>query len=198
MSKRAYCSRCEYPQVTCVCEAIESIEVPHRIIILQHPSEVGHAKGTVRLIRLAIPTAEVYVGERPEDFIEAQESISSSASPVFLIFPDNSGGKFLQDEQPSQVAPGHKISATLVLIDGTWRKAKKILALNEWLQQLPRLTIQPEAPSEYRIRSSRIENSLSTLEALAYTLEQLQDINTEPLYKLFRFMQQQQLKFKSS
>lgn len=200
MRKRAYCTHCEYPLVTCVCSAIELMPVSSRIIILQHPSEVGHAKGTVRLIRLVIPTVEVFVGESAQDFTECRESITSSEGNVYLLYPENSEESELtltqgcnQSRSTSELS---ELQATLVLIDGTWRKAKKILALNEWLHDMPKLTIKPQQTSQYYIRSSNIENGLSTIEALAIALQQIEITDTSPLLKAFKFMQYQQSKLR--
>src|SRR6185295_8602021 len=52
----------------------------------------------------------------------------------------------------------------LVVIDGTWPQAKKLLKLNPALLQLPRVGLRPRRPSNYRIRSEPAEHCLSTLE----------------------------------
>lgn len=183
--------------VTCVCDAIKLMQVPHRVIILQHPSEVGHAKGTVRLIKLVIPTVEIYVGESAIDFTECRQVIESLPQSGCLVFPE------VHDERRTLERKVSSISAlssgqkkTLILIDGTWRKAKKILALNEWLQKLPKLTLKPPQPSQYYIRSTTVNNGLSSIEALAFALEKIDTIDTSPLRKIFHFMQHQQSKLK--
>ena len=49
---RSYCPRCDYPDRTCLCHAIDRTGYSTRLTILQHPSEAGHAKNTSRLITL--------------------------------------------------------------------------------------------------------------------------------------------------
>ena len=62
----------------------------------------------------------------------------------------------------------------LVVIDGTWRKSRKMLYLNPALQQLPRLSLQAVTPGRYAIRKAQAPGQLSSFEAAALALGQLQ------------------------
>jgi hypothetical protein len=59
---------------------------------------------------------------------------------------------------------------TLVVIDGTWWQARKIVRKNPRLGALPRFTFSPRSPSEYRIRKEPSLSCVSTIEALAHVL----------------------------
>jgi DTW domain-containing protein YfiP len=65
-------------------------------------------------------------------------------------------------------------SLRLVVLDGTWRKSRKMLHLNPVLQSLPRLSLQGLPPSSYRIRKAHRPSQLSTLEATCLALMQLE------------------------
>ncbi|MBY0415032.1 MAG: DTW domain-containing protein [Bdellovibrionales bacterium] len=62
----------------------------------------------------------------------------------------------------------------LIVIDGTWRKAKKIFLSSKNLQPLPALSLAPTEESDYRIRKAPSENALSTLEASVMALNILE------------------------
>jgi DTW domain-containing protein YfiP len=62
----------------------------------------------------------------------------------------------------------------LVLIDATWRKARKMLALNPLLQALPRWGLRALQPSRYAIRKAQRPEQRSTLEAGCLGLGQLE------------------------
>jgi DTW domain-containing protein YfiP len=62
----------------------------------------------------------------------------------------------------------------LVLIDATWRKARKMLALNPLLQTLPRWGLRALPPSRYAIRKAQRPEQRSTLEAACLGLGQLE------------------------
>ena len=61
----------------------------------------------------------------------------------------------------------------LVVIDGTWRKSRRMLYDSPALQCLPRLALLAPPPSRYRIRRARGEGQLSTFEAALHALAQL-------------------------
>jgi DTW domain-containing protein YfiP len=61
----------------------------------------------------------------------------------------------------------------VIVLDGTWRKSRKMLYLNPSLQKLPRLGLQTTPSSQYRIRKAHRDDQLSTLEATCHALMQL-------------------------
>ncbi len=60
-----------------------------------------------------------------------------------------------------------------VMIDATWRKARKLLHLYPELTQLPALSFQQSKNSIYHIRKSPNESALSSFEAIIYACEAL-------------------------
>lgn len=79
----------------------------------------------------------------------------------------------------------------LILLDGTWRKAKKMWMLNPWLHDLPSWHFGQPPENQYRMRKTNLEHSLSTLEAAAYGLDCLCHFDSAKLLKLFNAMQTQ-------
>ncbi len=61
---RIRCERCARPASHCLCALIPSLPSRTRVLVLQHPSEVGHALNTAGLAVLGLRTAELRVGER--------------------------------------------------------------------------------------------------------------------------------------
>lgn len=53
----------------------------------------------------------------------------------------------------------------LLLLDGTWRKVRRLMHLNPWLSHLPCMHLQMSEQSRYRIRKSPRQDGLSTIEA---------------------------------
>ena len=147
------------------------MQVKTELIVLQDPSEVGHAKNSVRLMELVIPETQVYVGETPEDFSVLRQYLTNSDKPVYLVYPSD------ESELAGSNSLGEEV--ILLLLDGTWRKAYKLLQLNPWLEDFPALHLELESASNYTIRKASRSDSLSTLEASAMMLkaiEPLQDV----------------------
>jgi hypothetical protein len=63
---------------------------------------------------------------------------------------------------------------TLIVLDGTWWQARKLLRRNPALARLPQLRLAPAAPSRYRIRREPHEHCVATIEALALALRALE------------------------
>jgi DTW domain-containing protein YfiP len=75
---------------------------------------------------------------------------------------------------PKRCKPTTTNEWQLVLLDATWRKARKMLALNPLLQALPRWGLCELPPSRYAIRKAQRPEQRSTLEAACLGLGQLE------------------------
>lgn len=163
---RAQCPRCLRPQTHCLCSLIPALDSRTRVLLLQHPSEVNHALNTARLAALGLSNAELRVGEVFEDLAEWLEQPGYQAR---LLFPGDDAQPVSRNESNSESPP-----LLLVVPDGTWRKARKLLHLNPLLAQLPRITLPEGAVSRYRLRKAPGPGALSTLEAIVQALEILE------------------------
>ena len=79
---------------------------------------------------------------------------------------------------------------TLLVIDGSWKQAYAVLQQFPWLSSIPSFHFEHAPSTQYRIRHTRIRAGLSTLEATAYTLNTLYNIDTQPFIKLQEAMQE--------
>ncbi|WP_075187875.1 tRNA-uridine aminocarboxypropyltransferase [Teredinibacter haidensis] len=158
-NKRPYCQQCQRPLRTCLCDLVKLVPTETEVVILQHPSEAGHAKGSARLLHLCLPNSRLYVGE-----VFQPDELQLQASGSVLLYPgaDNSRG-----------ADRCEVVSQLLVLDGTWRKSRKLLYLNPWLQDLPRLALD-SGQSRYRIRKPEFGHQLSTFEATLSGLSQLE------------------------
>lgn len=161
---RPTCSRCQRPLSHCLCPLIPDLESRTRLLILQHPSEVGHALNTARLAALGLRNAELRVGEVFDDL---PQLLAQPDYRACLLFPGEESvalSAYAPDEKP----------LLLVVPDGTWRKARKLLHLNPSLAALPRVSLGAVAPSRYRLRKAPEEGALSTIEAVVAALDTLE------------------------
>ena len=161
---RIQCPRCLRPQTHCLCPRIPHLESRTRVLLLQHPSEVNHALNTARLAALGLSNSQLLVGEVFEDL---PELLNPPGYATRLLFPAD-------DAQPLQAyAPGEQ-PMLLVVPDGTWRKARKLLHCNPLLAALPRVSLEPGLQSRYRLRKAPQAGALSTIEAIVSALETLE------------------------
>jgi DTW domain-containing protein YfiP len=168
------------------------------VLILQHPLEVAQAKGSARLLHLSLHksylvTGEVFEAPTLQALLTAPfEPQSDDTQPrqTLLLYPDTP----LESDLPLVSPPllearhlDHPSKLRLVVLDGTWRKSRKMLYLNPLLQQLPRLALRDLAPSHYLIRKAHRPDQRSTLEATCAALAQLEGDNGQfaPLLDAF-------------
>ncbi len=161
---RIHCERCLRPQTHCLCALIPRLDSRTRVLLLQHPSEVNHALNTARLAALGLRNAELRVGEVFEDL---EQWLTQPGYRTGLLFPG-------EDAQALQAYAGDERPWLLVVPDGTWRKARKLLHVNPLLATLPRVTLGALQPSRYRLRKAPGEGALSTIEAVTQALNVLE------------------------
>ncbi len=163
MSKRATCPHCERPQTTCICDALVTMDCAYQIIILQDPTEAKHALSSAPILAKSILNTKLLIGEvfDPEMIIGADWRSRS-----LLVFPT-------ENSVSAESARASQLN-TIILLDGTWKKARRLMHLNPWLRELPTFALQPDQPSSYKIRKSPRADGLSTIEAAVCVLNELQ------------------------
>lgn len=158
------------------------LKCPVQITVLQDSSEVNHAKNTVRLLQLAIPTAQVLVVK------DSTVLFDDLLDDAVIIYPSDNATPV---EQWASLAcdPQPELPKQIILLDGSWRKTHKIWMQYPQLHSIPAVTFTQAGATQYRIRKANKSNSMSTLEACAYTLEQLYDMDCSALHQLLAAMQ---------
>ncbi len=168
---RETCWRCRRPVVTCWCAELPALpETKTRVVIVQHPRERDVAIGTARMTWMALPGSRLVEGTAVAraDGVDRQipDLFEEGAGEVAVLFPGDDA-RPLSDwlAKPPRV---------LIVVDGTWSQARKILKLNPRLAALPRLSYDPPQPGNYRIRREPTDKHLSTIEATAAVLGALE------------------------
>jgi len=156
---------------------------------MQHPAESSAAKNTVRLAQLCLPKLKVYVGEMPDDFASLR---GLSPQGTVLLYP----GEHCQALESSPDCINFS-SLNIIVLDGTWKKVHRLLMLNPWLQQFPAVSFAEARDSQYLIRQSSRVNGLSSIEAIAYSLELIEGINVQPLHDILAHFVKRHQSFQS-
>src|SRR5262245_49621410 len=160
---RVRCLRCHRPVAACYCGHLRPIATATRVVFLQHARERRVAIGTGRMAHLALPNSELHVGLRFDEDTRVAALFSARSA---VLFP---GREAVEPETLRGDPP-----QTLVVIDGTWIEARKLLARNPALAALPRIGLVPAEPGRYRIRRAPAAHCLSTIEAVVETLGRLE------------------------
>jgi DTW domain-containing protein YfiP len=205
IKRRLRCAACLRPQNACICAWATPVAHQVEVLILQHPLEADNPKGSARLLHLCLPNSRLMSGEvfTNEELFGAPEGSAQEAGKPrrsLLLYPDMPQDRALGIAAPPALPPEalcEPACLRLVVLDGTWRKSRRMLYLNPALQQLPRLSLQGLPPSRYRIRKAHQPHQLSTLEATCAALMQLEgdDEKFQPLLTAFDGFVGQQLAY---
>ncbi|AGC43641.1 DTW domain-containing protein [Myxococcus stipitatus DSM 14675] len=159
---RSLCLRCYRPESACYCSQLPPrLDTRTRVVFLQHPRERRVAIGTARMAHLALANSELHQGV---DFTghARLEELAARPESVAVLFP---GEEAISVEQARMRPP-----ETLIVVDGTWPQAKKVVSRNPVLAGLPRIGFVPRRPSNYRIRAEPADHCVSTIEAVVEIL----------------------------
>lgn len=185
VATRALCTLCARPLRNCICALARRVDCAPEVLVLQHPLEVHEAKGTARLLHLSLPRSRLAVGEQFDSpalqaLLTAHWQDDAAKPRSVLLYPESPYDPALP-LIPAPPLPEEWLQdparLRLVVIDGTWRKSRKMLYLNPLLQQLPRLPLHHLPASRYMIRRAHRPGQLSTLEATCQALAQLEPEN---------------------
>ncbi|WP_404298796.1 tRNA-uridine aminocarboxypropyltransferase [Alicycliphilus denitrificans] len=184
-TRRSLCPRCQRPAAACLCTAVRPVAHRVQVLILMHPLERHQAKGTARLLHLCLPGSRLLVGESfapdalaqalIEPWSDADRQAPRHAVLLYPATPHDSPGAAPAPMPPGWLACPERLR--LVVLDGTWRKSRKMLWANPQLQALPRLALHAPPASRYAIRKAHAPHQLSTLEAAQLALQQLDPAN---------------------
>ncbi|MFM5463456.1 tRNA-uridine aminocarboxypropyltransferase [Aeromonas simiae] len=181
-----YCTDCGRALKACLCAHLPRIDNPTALLVLQHPNEATHPKGTAHLLTGSLRRAELRVGDDWER--DSALMAALTAAPHYLLWPDETA-------QPLSALPAEP-AARFVLLDGTWRKCYRMLMENPTLAALPRVAIAPRR-GHYQIRKAPFDGALSTLEAGYHLLCEWEGESARyaPLWRLFERFNAQWLAF---
>ncbi len=183
---RSLCLSCLRPKRVCWCDSITRVQSQTRVVFLQHPREARVPISTCRMAHHSLPNSEMHIGLGVTGNPQLERICAMPDTAV--LFPSDNA----VDVSCIDVPPQH-----LVVVDGTWSNAKKIVEKCPVLSKLPRLTFRPERPGAYRIRKEPAEHCLATIEAVAYVLELIERApgRFRPILSAFDAMVDRQLEF---
>ena len=167
------CPRCYGRGAACLCPLVRPVTTRTRFLVLRHALEQGKQSNTARVLALALTSCELRSYGAKGEPMQTQDL---SAPGTWLLFPE--GAPF----SPQGPAPER-----LVVLDGSWSQARRMLQRIPALHRLPRLSLQP--PEGRRSLRSAPPGGMSTLEAVARAVELLEGpALAEPLDALHRAM----------
>lgn len=169
------CEGCNLPALNCLCPYRVRAQSRARVWLITHRMEHYKPTNTGRLIGDVLDDTRVFTWHRTEPDAELLVLLDDPAYAPFVVFPDDQ-----PDYDHGRVVDNRAVSLALesgrtpvyILLDGTWRQARRIFRKSPYLDRLPVLPLRTARHSRYRLRKSASMDHLSTAEVAAELLRQ--------------------------
>ncbi|MCB2288939.1 DTW domain-containing protein [Clostridium sp. CS001] len=162
------CDKCGLPKINCICHKAPEVNTNAKIWILSTEKEFYRPSNTARLLKLINPNStEIFLWERTKKSEKLIENINNEKYEPYLLFPiedDNEQHRKVEYENTGKIP-------AFILIDGTWKEARKILRKSDYLNNLPRISLEPNFKSQYDLRRGAEQGNLCTIEAAIEVLK---------------------------
>lgn len=167
---RGKCLRCLRPPLACYCAGIRPFTPGIRFLILTHIREAQKRIATGRMATLAVQGARQVVGEDFSADSEVNALLSDPALYPVVLYP---GADALNLSQVPPSARAFPRIPLVIVIDGTWSTAPKMLIKSHNLRGLPRISYDALEPSRFLVRRQPEAYCHSTIEAIHHVIDLL-------------------------
>lgn len=152
--------------------------------------------GTGRFTHLILRNSRIFVGINFDENEAFQEILKDPEYETYLLYP---GDDALEIEHGFEETKPRK-PLQIIVIDGTWPCAKKMMKLSTSLHPIPRMSFTPGKKSEFKIKHQPMEGCLSTVESVYQVIRGLDKAGVEAtsgreenLMEVFRKTVEQQI-----
>ncbi|MCG9712276.1 DTW domain-containing protein [Shewanella insulae] len=153
-----------------------------KFVLLTHEREYERPSNTGQLALAAFPELCRRV---PWSRVAPDEAIKQAceSGDALLLFPkeneagepDNGAGVYetITPEQLLAKKGAERGAPQVIILDGTWQEARKMVRQSPYLQAARRLTLQESEPSRYRLRRNQLSQGLCTIECIISLMKSL-------------------------
>lgn len=153
------CPRCRFPAPGCLCPALPALRTGIEFVFVRHASERDRLTNTGHWAALALQGSAVVEQGAPEAPLD---EATLGGEGCWALFPS--------PHPPAEDAPRPR---RIVVPDGTWAQARRIMQRVPALRALPRLALAAPVRPRPRLREPTVAGGMSTLEAVAAALRAL-------------------------
>lgn len=164
------CDNCRIALKHCICSHRPSCHSAASFLLLMWDDEVLKPSNTGRLIADLIDDTHAFIWQRTELAPELKALIEDPQYQPFVVFPQDYANETHQViNQVPDLAEGKR--PLFILLDGSWREAKKMFRKSPYLAQFPVLSIMLDNQDErFRLRKAKGDDRLATAEVAAHVL----------------------------
>ena len=184
------CELCRISLSHCICPLTPKAVSNAGFLLLMYDTEVMKPSNTGRLIADLIPDTFAFLWSRTEPDQALLEVLNDPKWQPFVVFPEQYAESEREIVTENVICqPGKR--PLFIMLDGSWREAKKMFRKSPYLSQLPLVSFTPqkrhgeEISSSYHIRIAANENQLATAEVAARILDMAGEAENAQLLDLW-------------
>ncbi|MGB1201714.1 MAG: tRNA-uridine aminocarboxypropyltransferase [Cognaticolwellia aestuarii] len=170
------CELCRLAEKFCICSLAPSVTSNAGFLLLMYDTEVLKPSNTGKLIADLIPDSFAFLWSRTEVNPEILAVLNDPIWQPMIVFPKAYAGEEREIfDNKVTLATGKR--PLFIMLDGSWREAKKMFRRSPYLQNLPVVSFTPKTPedttklsSRYQIRLAANNTELATAEVAAQIL----------------------------
>ena len=167
------CEACLLPTPHCICSHVPAPEANSAFVFLMYKGECFKPTNTGRLIADVAKTNFAFTWHRTEPQPAFMALINNPEFQPYIIFPH----EYAAPERRAFNVNQSGKKPLFIMLDGTWREARKMFRKSEYLKDIPVLGIQPQANSAYTLREAAHAYQLCTAEVGVEVLKLAGEIN---------------------
>lgn len=170
------CEKCRIGVSHCICDLTPKVTSNAGFLLLMYDTEILKPSNTGKLIADVVPDTFAFLWSRTEENKALLAIINDEKWQPFVVFPE-------QYAEPGREIFNQKIETVdgkrplFIMLDGSWREAKKMFRKSPYLNRFPVVSFSPELTdnnelvSRYQIRQALVSNQFATAEVAARVLD---------------------------
>lgn len=166
------CDTCLIAKYNCICKLAVKASMKPQFWLLTHKLEQHKPSNTGRLVGHLFEQTQYFTWFRVDMDDGFETMVNDPRYNVAIVFPNDGDYQHrVVDIEPFVKNDSQKIPV-FILLDGTWRQARKMFRHTSCLQNLPVVSIKTNELSTYKLRKAASDSHLCTAEVAAQVLKQ--------------------------
>ncbi|MDC8829678.1 tRNA-uridine aminocarboxypropyltransferase [Alteromonas gilva] len=154
------CEACLLPAQNCICAHVPAPQADCAFVLLMFKGECYKPTNTGRLIADVAKHNFAFTWHRTEPDPDFLALIDDPQYQPIIVFPHD----YAEPHRCIHQVPATGKIPLFIMLDGTWREARKMFKKSEYLQTIPVMGIKPQSQSDYKLREAAHGYQLCTAE----------------------------------
>jgi DTW domain-containing protein YfiP len=164
------CPKCSINMAMCFCNALSSISTKTHVSVIFHKKEYFLTSNTGKIANLALVNSSYQIRGLKDKPLTDDFTHNGKYTPYYL-YPSEDAEVIDSSFIERQTKP-----INLIVPDATWRQTKKFHKREPLLKGIPHIKLGSGLKSIYQLRRQPQEGGLCTIEAIAYSLKEIENI----------------------